>query len=65
MSVNRVKDRMTEHLKSIIRMKNNLDTSLSRSDDLTEVAVHFNTKNHIVSKHFRFDIFENNVNAFG
>ena len=56
---------MTEHLKSIIRMKSNLDTSLSRIENLTEEAVHFNTKNHIVSKHFRFDIFENNINAFG
>ena len=56
-----VSTRLSEHLKSIFIFKENLISSLINFSKKSEVASHFSLKNHSISEHFSFIIFDSDV----
>ena len=58
----RVKDRIGEHLNNIKNFKTNLNDSIIYLNNKSEVAIHFNLKNHNIKQDLKFFIFEDSVN---
>ena len=54
-------ERISEHVKNIMKFKNNIISSLMNYNKISEVALHFNSKKHCIEKHFKFFIFESNL----
>jgi len=55
-------DRLNEHIKSIYNFNFNIPFSIGNLENMTEVAIHFNRKHHILNKHFKFYIFQKDLN---
>jgi len=55
------KERLSEHINKILNFKYNISKSLENFDNLTEVAIHFNTKNHAYNKHLSYFIIKNGL----
>ena len=57
----RVKDRITEHMRSIVSFRNDIINSLINLDSKSETAIHFNKTGHSIENDFKFFVFESNV----
>jgi len=57
-----VNKRMSEHINSIVTFGKNLAKSIINFDKKSEIAIHFNRTGHNYLEHFKYLIFENNVN---
>jgi hypothetical protein len=54
-------ERINDHLGNIRRFGKNLDLNIAKLEDLSETAVHFNTKGHNIEEDFQFFIFNINL----
>ena len=57
-----VNKRMSEHINNIVTFGKNLAKSIINFDKKSEIAIHFNSTGHNYLEHFKYLIFENNVN---
>jgi hypothetical protein len=48
--------RINEHLRKIVNFQAQLEINISKLDQMTETAVHFNSKGHVLNRDFEFYI---------